>query len=762
LNCATSKAGDQIGILTGFQAGSGYDLATGLGSVNASNLVNNWNSGNRTSSATTLTLNGGNAVNVTHGTPVSVAASVSPTSPQPTGSVALIATQGSESLGLNSFTVSNGIATGTTNMLPGGTSYNVYAHYQGDTNYGASDSSPTTVTVNPEPSATNVRVALLDLTTGQVANPNATSLPYGSIYLLRADVTNSSAATCFNTAGESLAYACPTGTVSFLLDGTSLGAGPAPLNIEGYAENQAVQLTAGPHTFGGRYSGDNSYLASTGTDAVTVIPAPTVIGGGSQYPISIGPYTFNVMARSSSPGSFPVPPTGTFTILDNNNQLPATVTQIGNGVIYPYPNSPYVYVTINGNLNTTLPGPSGTHTLTLNYSGDMNYSPSTSGPFPVDEVYPTQTALTPSSPIISYGQPFTLTAKIVPSQTAASSPSGTVAFFVNGNPAGTAPVSNSQAQITISPPTAGSIPISATYSGDTNYATSSTTFTETVNPAGTTTTVTSSSPTVVDGGSSMITAQVTPAQMGAAPLTGTVQFNAGGVHIGAQTVSNNQAQMNVFFTTVGSVQVQAIYSGDQNYMISSGTFTETVLAPPPDFSVTSSSSGITSVSVNAGQAATFANSISVSALNGFASQVNLSCSLPIAATNTSCAVSPNMFATGSGTASVTVTTMSRGLMPPFSPIGRFYVLPQWVPLFLVILLCAVVVIRPGRTRRHRLIGAVPFACLVLLFVFQGSGCGAGSFAPPLPKGTPAGTYTVTVTGTSGTLTHTTTLTLIVN
>jgi len=44
LNCTTSITGDQIGLLSGYQAGAGYDLATGLGSVNASNLVNNWNS----------------------------------------------------------------------------------------------------------------------------------------------------------------------------------------------------------------------------------------------------------------------------------------------------------------------------------------------------------------------------------------------------------------------------------------------------------------------------------------------------------------------------------------------------------------------------------------------------------------------------------------------------------------------------------------------------------------------------------------------
>jgi subtilase family serine protease len=38
-NCTVSNSGDSIGVLSGYAAGTGYDLATGLGSVNAANLV---------------------------------------------------------------------------------------------------------------------------------------------------------------------------------------------------------------------------------------------------------------------------------------------------------------------------------------------------------------------------------------------------------------------------------------------------------------------------------------------------------------------------------------------------------------------------------------------------------------------------------------------------------------------------------------------------------------------------------------------------
>jgi len=41
-DCTVHHSGDSVGIINGYTAGVGYDLATGLGSVNAQNLVNNW------------------------------------------------------------------------------------------------------------------------------------------------------------------------------------------------------------------------------------------------------------------------------------------------------------------------------------------------------------------------------------------------------------------------------------------------------------------------------------------------------------------------------------------------------------------------------------------------------------------------------------------------------------------------------------------------------------------------------------------------
>lgn len=167
------------------------------------------------------------------------------------------------------------------------------------------------------------------------------------------------------------------------------------------------------------------------------------------------------------------------------------------------------------------------------------------------------------------------------------------------------------------------------------------------------------------------------------------------------------------------------------------------LTLPPDFSI--SATGTTTQTVNAGQTATFSNAITVTAQNGFALQVNLSCSLPVAATDTTCAVNPNMLPSGSGTAGVSVTTMARGIASPVEPIGPRYLQPKRVPLLL-----AIVVLRFARARRQRLAGAVPLGGLMFFVLLQAIGCGGGGSAPPPPQGTLAGTYTVTVTGTSET------------
>jgi hypothetical protein len=73
----------------GFNATSGYDLATGLGSVNAANLVSAWRALNFANTTTTLN-SSTTTVTAAHGQPVPLVVNVTgPAAPAPSGAVAL-------------------------------------------------------------------------------------------------------------------------------------------------------------------------------------------------------------------------------------------------------------------------------------------------------------------------------------------------------------------------------------------------------------------------------------------------------------------------------------------------------------------------------------------------------------------------------------------------------------------------------------------------------------------------------------------------
>jgi hypothetical protein len=484
LNCTTSNSSDRFGVLSGYSAGTGYDLATGLGSVNANNLVNDWGSVKFTPSTTALTLNGNKSINITHGAPISVSISVSPSSPQPTGDVSLIATQGTNSFGIGTLTLSNGVASGTNSMLPGGTSYAVSAHYEGDGTYGGSNSNSVTVTVTPESSKTGLRVVTFDPFTGQITNPNATTFPYGSFYFLRSDVTNSSATNCFNSSSKTLTYACPTGSVAFTDNSNPLGSGAFALNSQGYTEDQVLfenptaQLAGGSHNLDAAYAGDNSYNSSSATDAVTVTPAPTATLALFNPPlttVTIGtPIDIQGQTTSQSLGTAP---TGNYIAFDGT-------TQLGTNSVLGFAGSPQRGASCQGGVFISLTAPSGPHTLFLAYSGDTNYTGSKSVGITVNAIYGTTTVATANPTNIIFGNSVTVTATVStgnPSSNSALKPTGTVSF--NGSSGGpiTNPVTTSvstdssgnwiiQATVTTTPQQTETI--SGTYSGDSNYATS--------------------------------------------------------------------------------------------------------------------------------------------------------------------------------------------------------------------------------------------------------------------------------------------------
>ena len=173
---------------------------------------------------------------------------------------------------------------------------------------------------------------------------------------------------------------------------------------------------------------------------------------------------------------------------------------------------------------------------------------------------------------------------------AAAIPSGTVQFSIDGVDVGT-PVTLDAlgvATYTTSTLTAGTHPVVATYNGVLPYGGSSASLTQTVNQAGTATTLSSSLNPSTFGASVTFTAQV--AQLvGTVVPTGSVDFAVdGGTPITVPLDVAGMATLSTAALTVGSHTVTADYPGNAAFIASSATpLTQTVLPVVSTTTVTS-------------------------------------------------------------------------------------------------------------------------------------------------------------------------------
>ena len=232
----------------------------------------------------------------------------------------------------------------------------------------------------------------------------------------------------------------------------------------------------------------------------------------------------------------------------------------------------------------------GSHTVTASYAGAGVVTGSTSDPLSqrVDKA-PTTTSLSSSTNPSTTGQTVTFTATVAPTGSGAGVPTGTVSFADGPNGlacAGGANQTLSAGKATCQVAFAsvsGSRSITATYAGNADFATStSTAVSQGVNQAGTTTALDASPSTATTGQSVTLTASVKVSSPGSGTPTGTVTFKDGTVTItcagGTPTLSAaGVATCQTSFPTTGTHTLTAVYSGDTSFAGSTSTgVTETV------------------------------------------------------------------------------------------------------------------------------------------------------------------------------------------
>jgi Pro-kumamolisin, activation domain/Bacterial Ig-like domain (group 3)/Subtilase family len=455
-DCSLDIDGDGFYSLQEYPATPGYDLASGLGSVDANALVSNWNKVSFLSTTTTLSLS---QSSFPHGTQVTFTANVaSPSQGTPTGNVGILTSSGLPLQMNDSIPVVNGVASEQVGFFPGGT-YQISAQYDGDSIFGPSTSAPQTVTVTPESSSIYF---VGESPQGNFINTGAQS-GYGGRWILTAEP--------YGTNGIGL-FGLATGDVTFTdTNGTTTTSQQVPIDSMGVAGYSPAVIPFGTNSFTLKYSGDGSYLPSTaGPFVVTITPgSPLILFATEQTSVPVGG---NLVVSVALGPDFGAPPTGNVVFTLGAATITAPLTP---GLFDGFPAA--VGTATLTNLTTP-----GNFSLKASYAGDSNWAATNATYSSLISVVPASPAASLTTLSISPGsitrtQSTTFVATVTSASGNPPAPTGTVVFFVNGlglpgtlSPTGPAtstasPSGAVPAQVLSS----GANQVIASYSGDASY-----------------------------------------------------------------------------------------------------------------------------------------------------------------------------------------------------------------------------------------------------------------------------------------------------
>jgi hypothetical protein len=493
-DCTTLVAADEFGVLSGFNAGPGYDLVTGLGSVNAYNLVENWSSATAAFLPSTTSISATTSAAAVYGTPLSVTVSVAAVAPStgtPSGDVGITS---ATTIGTNNdadVTLSAGQGIVGVTELPVGT-YSLFAHYAGDATFAPSLSSGLSVTI----SQANA--------TGVLTSTRTTTQP-GQNVLFSVTMTGVSS-------GVS-----PTGTIIFtnsttgvVLGSITLAGSPSstiyPLSVA-LVTVASNKLQLGENTITASYSGDTNYLPTS--------IAPTMVALSGTFTTTIAPGSLSLAPNASGSVVVTATPTGS-TVLTAGSVSFSCPSTMSAGIVCSF-STPVL--SSQGAVSSTLTlqlaaplsigsnrvatvresrrgwlgaGVTGSlaglflllftrrrrhllFALTIIVSSSLFFGMGCSGGGnSPPALITTTTALsaTPNAPTL--GGPEVLTANVVASS-GTGMPTGSIAFSSGTTSLGTAPLTSGAASLTTSSLPIGSQTITATYSGDSAYSGSTST-----------------------------------------------------------------------------------------------------------------------------------------------------------------------------------------------------------------------------------------------------------------------------------------------
>ncbi len=454
LFCAAGSMGCDANGQIGFSAVAGYDMATGLGSVDAQKLVSAWATPEAVGTgAASVNLSVTPTVpNVTYNPTAQITLTANVISltggAAPTGTVLFADAETGSNLNPSGSTLdANGVAnyTFTSGLKIGGN--NITAIYTGDATYASVTSQPLVVNVQPSttsltvvPATTKPTAGLPFTVTVNVAigtPPAGTAAPTGKVTL--------------NVDG------LPTATASFVTSGGVTTATFPSVTIN----------AAGDHPLQAVYAGDANYAASTAP------PVTVTIGKGA-----------TVTALVAVPPTLTAGMPETFTATMAPANVPAGTTYTITGTVSFYDGTTLLgTAVINANtasLANVILSPALLHTITAVYSGDTSWSASTSNAITLQSVLlPDLVTLELNINTIGPGQLVTLVARVTPLLPPAANieqnPTGNVIFYNGTTVMGTAALTPGPSNTSSATLISGTLPggdnvLTAYYVGDLYFA----------------------------------------------------------------------------------------------------------------------------------------------------------------------------------------------------------------------------------------------------------------------------------------------------
>jgi hypothetical protein len=776
--CASgSQDCDTNNFLEGYNATPSYDMASGLGSIDLSQLISLWTTTSFVSTSNTLAAGTSSdslsaaAISVVHGTPLYFATTVTPS--DATGQFSLLATNSATAASYSDFAAlgSNGTGNLVTNDLPGGT-YTVYTYYAGDTGHtGSQSSNGISLTISPESSTTTLSFGAYDPTTGAISE-GVSTLPYGVGSFINAQPFGNSSTVDYT--GTLLTDGVATGSVTFTSNGTTQS---AAINSLGVAQISAKSFPPGSYAYQASYPGDASFAPSTSTtQTLTITKAPT--------------------SFTLQPSATAVSPTGQLFL--------TAILQTDSIALYPSGN---VSASVNGHTYPSLSASegqsngvdaiaftflipasdmtAGSNTISVSYGGDTNYQASNAS------VSVTLAGVTGSYSLNGPSQPLVVEASQQSSTTISVVPSNgftgqvNMTCTVSAAPAGHTPICQAAAATVYGSFPASSVVSVATYA-DTpagNYTitvtgtsgqqsqsvqiplqvTAGPGFTLAANtsalsiaaPGQSATDILSLSPTKAFTGTVVLSCTIAPAPTsGTAPactLPASVVFGSGTSTATLQLTSDSTTPPGSY-----SVAITAVSGVIQRTLTLPLTIQQLPASPTFGLSAASSTMSVAA----AGESVT--DTLTIRPMGGFTGTVQLGCAVSAGASPSAptavptCAVPATASVTGTSVVNATLTVNTTGSTAALAPRDRR--LGERIGGLALGCLLAFIV---PRRRIWTALGLI----VLIAGALSVTGCGGGGQSSSSTStggsttgsstGTPAGQYTVTVTAASNSISTTT-------